>query len=229
VRPVTWASFNAVLNADWADPLITTDGGPVLLAGEVAGRQAVIMPFNPVTQSTLSLDLAWPIMVINLMEWFTPRNAITVTDSLSVGESLLVRPPFEAEAVRVTPPQGDPITLPVERETVVFAGTSAPGVYGLEVLDVDNTVISEQNFAVNLFSPLESQIAPVPANGLTLQGVTVNPDTTEELGQREFWPIIALLALIVLMIEWYAYHRRNRVQMPSLLSPLRRRFAGATG
>ena len=40
-----------------------------------------------------------------------------------------------------------------------------------------------------------------------------------EIGQREYWPLLALLALLVLLIEWYAYHRRLRA--PTVFRPLR--------
>jgi hypothetical protein len=222
VNPLFIVSFNALLNADWAEPIITTDGGPVLVAGEVAGRQVAVLPFDPVRDSNLALDIAWPILIANLTEWFAPSVAITVTDSLSVGDSLLIRLPFETETIRVTTPQDETVLLPVERESVVFAGTHEPGVYMLELLQGEE-VVSSQPFAVNLFSPLESEIQPVAREDLTLQGVTLALEETEELGQREFWPVVALLALAVLLLEWYAYHRR--MQVPSVFGGLRRRPA----
>ena len=41
------------------------------------------------------------------------------------------------------------------------------------------------------------------------------------LGQREFWFPIALLAFAVLMIEWYVYHQR--LQVPTVMTPVMRR------
>ena len=41
----------------------------------------------------------------------------------------------------------------------------------------------------------------------------------EEIGQREYWTYLALLGLLVLLIEWYAYHRRLRA--PTVFKPLR--------
>jgi Ca-activated chloride channel homolog len=212
--------FHELGSIDWADPLILIDEGPVLVAGEVDGRQVAIMPFHLFEESNLPLLITWPVLMARLTEWFTPSVAITVTDSLNVGDSLLVRPPFEAETVRVTLPDDETRTLPVEGGTVVFAATAQPGIYTLELLDADDAVLASQLFAVNLFSPLESQIAPVAQTALTLQGTNITIEQEEALGQREFWPIIAALALAFLLLEWYAYHRQMR--MPSLLRPLRR-------
>lgn len=201
--------FRPVVNATWADSLIEVDGGSLLLAGENDDRQVAIMPFN-LRESDLPLQISWPVLVANLMEWFTPRQIITVRDSVSVGESLAINPPFEVDAVRVTLPDGEVRNLPVEREIVVFAETQRPGIYDVALLNNGET-INEQAFAVNLFSTLESNIAPVPLDVFTVEGTVLAVDEQEELGQREFWPLVALLALLVLMIEWYAYHQRLRV------------------
>ena len=40
-----------------------------------------------------------------------------------------------------------------------------------------------------------------------------------EIGQREYWPLLAAGALLFLLIEWYAYHRRLRA--PTVFRPLR--------
>ena len=59
----------------------------------------------------------------------------------------------------------------------------------------------------------------------TLSDQQVAPATRDEVGQHEFWPLAALLALIVLLIEWTVYQRRLMVR--TVLRPaLRRRAAG---
>jgi hypothetical protein len=141
-----------------------------------------------------------------------------VGDALKVGQSLAIRPPLDAAAVRITLPDSTERTLPVDRETLAFADTQTPGLYKLDILNGDK-VIQSQPFAVNLFDPGESDIAPVQQ--LKLGGTTIATTGREEVGQREFWQEAALLALLVLLIEWFVYHRRLRV--PTLMSPVLRR------
>lgn len=73
-------------------------------------------------------------------------------------------------------------------------------------------VIRSQVFAVNLFAAHESDITP---RNIQVGGKVITGDVREEQGQQEFWPTILLLALLVLVIEWYAYHQR--LQMPTLM------------
>ncbi|MFW5690962.1 MAG: BatA domain-containing protein [Chloroflexota bacterium] len=233
VDQLNFLRIRQVGDVDWADRLLVVDGGPVLLAGEVDGRQIALMPLD-LRNSDLPLQLAWPALMWNLTTWFTPRAAIDLNDSLATGETLTIRPPVEADAVRVIPPEGAPAsaarTLPVDRSTLIYADTDTPGVYTLQLLS-GQTVLGEQPFAVNLFSQLESAIAPVPEDSLQIEGAAVNVLRTEERGQRELWPWVALLALAFLLVEWVAYHRRLRV--PTVFRPVpgttRPASAGAAG
>lgn len=205
-----------ISGADWADALISTDGGPLLLAGEVDGRQVAVMPFD-LRESDLPLQITWPVLMANLLEWFAPRAALTSQTALNLGDSVTLRPPLTAETVRITRPDGETDEITIAGDTVLYSGTTAPGLYTVEVLAAGD-VIAAQPFAVNLFSPLESSIAPVPLENLSIEGATLALADEAELGQREYWPLAALLALIVLLIEWYVYHRRLRV--PTIMSPV---------
>ncbi len=219
--PISLLRFRELIGVDWADDLIRVDGGTLLYAGEVNGQQVAILPFD-VRESTLPLDIAFPVLITNLTEWFTPRDALTSTNSLSTGATIGIRPPFDADEVRVSLPDGEMRTLPIERELVIFAETNQSGIYQIEALNGGDTV-QAQSFAVNLFSTLESDIAPVSEGALQVGDVTVVAIEEDAVGQREFWPLAALLALAVLMLEWYAYHRRLRI--PTMVGRLRPRRA----
>jgi hypothetical protein len=64
----------------------------------------------------------------------------------------------------------------------------------------------EAGVAVNLFAPQESDIAP--ADSLPLGGAEAG-EAAAGAGQarREWWRPLALLALLVLMVEWFIYQR----------------------
>jgi Ca-activated chloride channel homolog len=217
--------FREVSGVEWAVPLLSVNGGPLLLAGEIDGRQVALMPFN-LRESDLPLQIGWPVLMANLMEWFTPRAAITAAESLHVGESLAIRPPFGADTIRIQRPDGETDTLLATRDLEAYARTDQPGIYTIEVLR-DGEVAASQPVAVNLFSALESDITPVALEDLRLEGTTITIAGEPELGQREYWPLAALLALLVLLIEWYVYHRRLR--LPTVLRPTAARRQPARG
>jgi Ca-activated chloride channel homolog len=211
-------AFRPLTDAPWAEPLVTVDGGGVLYAGEIDGRQVAVLTFA-LGESDLPLQIAFPIMMSNLLDWYRPEAAAFAQTAVRVGESLPIRPPATADRVRVTKPDGDRREFDVLSDTFIYADTDQLGIYEVELFSGSNELQSAA-FAVNLFDPNESDIAPRGA--VQLGGEEVTPAVREELGQREFWQWFALAALLVLMLEWLIYHRR--VQGPgAVFSPVLRR------
>lgn len=211
--------FSAI-DADWAQTLFRAEGSAILLAGEVNAQQIVILPFD-LRDSNLPLLIAWPVLMANLLDWFSPAEIVSLPAGLTVGDVLVIAPPLLAESVRVTRPDSRVHELPVEGERVAFAETGQLGLYRLEILQAGE-VTGAQSFAVNLFATGESDIGPVAEADLQLGGGMMAADADEQLGTQEFWMWLALGALLLLAIEWYAYHRR--LQAPTMLSAGPRRF-----
>lgn len=201
--------FLTVDNIAWATILVETeDGLPLVLAGEQDGRQVVVFTFA-LQDSDLPLQIAWPILIGRLLEWYQPQRAISI-DSLIPGQTLTVRPTVDADAVRIEYPDGESVDLSLDEDaTAVFADTEAPGFYQIEVL-LDGEVVQRDTFAVNLFDVRESDIAP--ANELRIETregdeLTISSTAQEETGRRELWRYLAYAGLLILGIEWWWYHR----------------------
>ena len=201
------------LHADWAQPLVRSAEGDLLLVGEVNARQIVILPFD-LRDSNLPLLIAWPVLMANMLDWFSPAEIVSLPDGLSVGDSLVIQPPLYAETVRVTAPDGGVQEFPVGADELLYSDTDQLGLYHLEILQ-SGEIKARQNFAVNLFATGESNIEPVAEADLVLGGSQAQVDNEEQLGLQEFWALAAFLALLLLLIEWFVYHRR--LMVPTLL------------
>jgi hypothetical protein len=205
------------VTASWADALISVDGGALLLAGEQNSSQIAIITFD-LRDSDLPLQITFPILMSALLDWFTPPSVISAPEGLNVGDTLPIIVPPGAETVNVLYPDGT--TRPVQG--VAFTDTATPGLYTVTALAGAETVSSGQ-FAVNVFDAGESRINP--RDSIILGDTVVTTTVEEEIGQREFWSWLALGALLVLLIEWIAYHRR--MTAPTLFKPLTRRSVTA--
>ncbi len=203
------------LRAAWAEPLMRAEAGDLLLVGEVNARQVAVFSFD-LRDSNLPLLIAWPVLMANLLDWFSPAEIVSLPDGLSVGDALVIQPPLFAESLRVTAPDGGVQILPVRGDALVYSDTDQLGIYLLEIV-VAGEVKQRQHFAVNLFATGESDITPVAETDLVLGGGSVQVDVEDQLGLREFWIVAALLALLLLLIEWVVYHRR--LTAPTLLQP----------
>lgn len=233
------ARARAVLPPPWAETLIeATDGSsnepyPLLLAGEVTdqemgGRRVAVLAFD-LHHSDLPLQIAYPILMANLLGWLAPTDSVDVPDGTSSallrpGQPALLRPQMGVEEIAVTSPSGQTWNLKVEDgEPVPFAQTNELGAYTVE--QKRGTEVVRTAFAVNLFSELESHIRPKEA--IRVGQAEVGGQTRGEVGRREWWRWPALAALGVLLIEWVAHlwgrslpwHFRTRAPGRNVLRP----------
>lgn len=197
---------------EWMEPLIMVDDVPIVLAGERDGRKIAVLAFSP-NESDLPLQITWPILIANLAEWFIPNQALTQYN-LKTGEALTLTPPLNTQSITITSPDGTSQTL----EGQIFSNTHALGIYQVDIAQPSETI--KQPFAVNLFNPHESNIAPVVENNLQIAGIQMTTDQENTRGQYEVWWVVVLLGLLILGVEWLVYHQRAHAV--TLFQPLRK-------
>lgn len=206
-RYVDWSSVH-ILQAssvplpNWADLLIEADGRPLVFAGETDGRRVAVLTFD-LRQSDLPLQVAYPILFSNLINYLVPPAAFDASQALRPGESLSLVPPPGVERIVVAAPSGKLYTLFPTAASLAFTNTEEIGYYAVNFLSKDAS--RAEYFAVNLFDPSESNIRP--AETLQIGQTTLAPAAAEQTGLRELWPWLAGLALLLLLIEWQVYHR----------------------
>jgi Ca-activated chloride channel family protein len=189
----------------WANVLVAARGGPLLLVGEPAGRRVAVLTFD-LHQSDLPLQIAFPVLIANLVSWLTPGLPFDAGDGLRPGEVVTLYP-GGAEEILVRRPDGSTWTPPAGTVSgegpLVFAETEQLGLYQVEM---DGAPAG--HFPVNLFNPAESALAR--QESITVGRAEIAPAGDEELGQRELWPWLAAAALVILLVEWWVYHRGTR-------------------
>ncbi len=209
---VDWSSVH-VLKArqvtlpPWARVLVQGEGGPLVFAGETGGRRVAVLTFD-LHDSDLPLQVTYPILMSNLISYLAPGQAFSAPDGLHPGDTLTIKPGSGDSVVAIDDPQGTRYSAAAGPGGVVFADTHRVGVY---------TVVSNQavlgSFAVNLFDPAESNIRPAPA--IRLGRTDVPAAARSALGQFEIWPWLAAVALALLLVEWWLYHRGSTLPAAS--------------
>ncbi len=208
-------------NVEWGTVLAEIGGYPLVVAGEVNEQQVVIFPFNVRYPNTdLVLQPAWPILIAELSSWFSPPRITDTSESLPPGTPVTIRFIENAENATITLPNGRTVTVSPEGSEVVFADTLQTGLYRVDLRKGGDIFKSEQ-FAVNLFDPAESDIAP--QDDVRIGTSTITQTTREETGRREFWPWIVGAGLAVLVVEWGIYHRSLQRRPEVTLAGLRGR------
>ena len=191
------------VQADWAQALVSAESGPLILAGERSGYRTVIITFD-LLDSDLPLQVAFPILMANLTNWLNPGRAFDALGGVRVGGAVPIAPGPGTTVVSVEKPSGDNWRADVGEEDIIFAETDALGVYNVTLRD-DGGNREAGSFAVNLFAPSESNIRP--AENIRVGFETVEEAQEGNIGQRELWYWLAVLAFVVLIVEWWVYHR----------------------
>jgi Ca-activated chloride channel homolog len=207
---VEWSKVNVRqaqrVSAPWAQTLVQAEGGPLVQVGEQNGYRIALISFD-LRDSDLPLQIAFPILMANITGWLSPGRAFDAPTGLQPGDPVAIVPGASSTAVLVQKPDGSRWTAEVGEEDLFFTETNAPGLYTVLLRDAaaDRPAGS---FAVNLFSPAESAIRP--AESLQIGQTAVATEAEGDVGQRELWPWLLAIAVIVLIVEWWVHHRGTR-------------------
>jgi hypothetical protein len=183
----------------WAHVVVQSNGGPLVFAGEVDGRRVAVLTFD-LHDSDLPLQVTFPILMSNLLNYLAPAQSFSAPDGLLPGQALTIKPSGGETNLVVQDPSGARFAAPAGQATFDFSNTQLPGVYAVFS---NQTVLG--HFAVNLFDPFESNIRPQATIRIGRSDVTAS--APQEQGQLEIWPWLAAAAFLLLLIEWWVYHR----------------------
>ena len=189
--------------------LVETEKGALVWIGSEADSQFLVFEFDAFNPriSTFATSIEGPLFVYQCLAWFEARSTLLRPLALDTGQTQHVfRTGEQIKIVRT----GDDATLHVQKpdnKTVnvvdsMFAETDQVGVYTLFADDVQI-----ERFTVNL---LEAQVSALShsATAPVAETPAVTADGFQPMTQ-EVWRIPALLAFIVLLLEWGFYHREG--------------------
>lgn len=198
-----------LIPASWAQSIITAPQSPLLIAGQNGNRRIAVLGFD-LHDSDFPLQPSFPLLIYNLVNWFLPPP-VAGDAQVSPGTPVTISTWPGAEAVTITAPGQQPASIPLQPQVAPFANTNDIGIYS-----VTQHVHGQERqgaFAVNLFDPLQSRLAPANSlpvahsSGFNLAG----PGVSRVL--REIWPAIAAFFLLVLCIEWWLFSRSYRFKV----------------
>lgn len=183
-----------------AKVLVESERGEPLMAlvpyGEV---EHLVIAFNILLESNWPLRASFVVFFANLKE--EARVAfVDFPAKVKAGSTVPIRTAGRGGFISITSPSRTEYQFPDDGSTIFFNQTGEVGFYRVQ------SAGGVRQFAVSLLDEAESDIRP--RGHLYLGDEVIEPGTTVTRVNREIWPWFALLALLVVMLEWYAYHRR---------------------
>ena len=195
----------------WGSPLVETVEGALIWAGENANHKYVVFGFDAFNLDASRFALlipSAPILLSRCLEWLDVPNTTVQPNVATVGTPVKIfLTDLEAQDdVTVQLPDGSVMDVSSESTPIIFTNTSLVGVYTVFVRDRQ-----VGRFAVNLLDSHESGGSlpqPVEGRGESGSAATATADHLQEV-DREIWKYTACLGVLLLLIEWWVYHRND--------------------
>jgi hypothetical protein len=165
-------------------------------------RRVAVLGFDLLQTREWVLRPGFPLFIRNAIHWLARPGGLQRAVALRTGSTVRVSYPDPVKTVTVHPPEGPPRQPPMAGpRSVYFSHTHEPGIYRVRARGQ-----AERLYAFSLLSSGESAVRARDTVRLGSAAVTAEADATRE--SRELWPVLALLALGVLLAEWYVYNIR---------------------
>jgi len=188
---VTLERARSVESDAWTPVARSATGSPLVSVRETTDTRAVVLGFGLLeAESNVALQPAFPVLIVNAIEWLARP---TLTGQLRPGVV-----PIEAAVSRVINTSGEsmPITAFGDTQLVRFP---VPGLYLAEGGGMRTT------FAVNVGDP---QVSNVSRTSLSEEAQAQGAAARAE---DPWWPWIVGIAFVLVLVEWWTWHRRITV------------------
>jgi len=196
-----FSQLHPVTDAAGLTPLARTDRGPLILAGEHRGSRVVQLAFDPYT-SDLPLRVAWPVLLMNTIGWLTESDGVDEGHTVQTGQTWSATLPSSSiETVRLTTPDAE-VEIPVYE-----------GRFATPVLDrVGPYTVQWGSRRTPLAASLLDEDETRARAGTDAGGETPNaaePQRASTAFRRELWRPLLWAMLALMLLEWWAFHRRR--------------------
>lgn len=212
--------------------VLTPRGAPLIGVGEDAGRRLAFIGFD-LAESDLPLQVAFPLLVSNLVDFLVASEEGILPSSMRLGQSIAVRVDDRLDRVRmnVRSAVGDgyDVELRVADGRLTLPGADAVGMRSIiavsEAEDLNGFELGRT--AVNLFSPDESDVGPGDPQRIVDMGrVPAGDGPPPQSARSEWWWPLVLAALALLAVEWLLFHRPTRQRLVRALGRRPQQLAG---
>ena len=184
---------------------------PLMIAGEKNNQRIAALGFD-LHNSDLGLQPSFPILIQNLTNWFLPQP-VAGDGQVKAGNPVTIQTWPGADQVTITSPEQQTATVGPPFPVIPFAKTDSVGIY--QVTQRVHGQFLYGAFTVNLFDPLQSNLAPALTLPVLRSSNFVANGNGVARELREIWPWIAALLLLILCAEWWLFSRGYQVQKPT--------------
>lgn len=197
---------------DGGQVLARSDFGPVFSVGSRGPFQDAVLGFElqHATEKGNEINTDWgikrsfPLFIFACVDYLSGGITQSAATSTLPGQPMTIAASKRYNEFQIlTPDNRRDIVQRTENGQAIYTSTETPGIYRVQSVGDAKDLDA---FAVNLFSPRESNIAAV--SEMVIGSEKVAPTTTTSRGRIEYWRWLLLGGLVLLVTEWVVFNRR---------------------
>ena len=188
----------------WATSDAGTDKRSVVAHGIVNGRRTIVIGFDVV--STHVIQAPWyPILWTNMARWANPSNPLPEGVDVDISRPAQLVPHPNANRIAITGPDGTTREFNASKSPVL--DVDSQGSYIIQQFNGE-TLIAETmiDFRASFSAPVVTPNPDPPPHG-SVVSILAPVDRTIEA-----WPRVAIVALSLLLVEWFTFYRVRGVR-----------------
>ncbi len=193
------AKARKVSVSKYVETIAETNGLPLICISKIGGQNIIYIGFD-LYDSNFPLRAGFPIFISNILNYLSGSSNAFSSPQIKTGSLYPIYFDEIPETFFIITPSNKKIPIKTDRSPYYFAATETNGWYKI-VMDDEETY-----FAANLLNERESNITP--QKQLSIGNEILIGDKSTIKTNREIWTWLAILAILVLIAEWFVYHRR---------------------
>ncbi|MEP0815250.1 MAG: VWA domain-containing protein [bacterium] len=196
---LVFSSSRAARTGSGSSVIVEGSGGPLVVAGEADFTRFIATLFDP-SESDFPFRPSFPIFLHNSIVWLSKTAQGADPYNASVGKPWKFKVPEDASIAVLRDPSGREYSLVPKGGEIGGVELNKLGIWRLTVGSATELI------AVNLADDEESKLEFREA---FRAGETTVVGGKKARANREIWGFLIFCALVLLLGEWYVFHRRG--------------------
>ena len=200
----------------WARSIIDSSEGPLVIEGDNNGQKSIYLAFD-IYDSNFPLLSAFPLFMMDTISYLGQASAGSVGNGISAGQPAELLAPVDSSQYRLKRPDGSVELEALNSRRFAISDTRQTGIYTIDFMNEAGSTLETRLLPVSLVNESESNIAPATTirtkgaeeflaqNGENLGEIR---GVQEVMRNREFYPWLIAIVLLLITAEWYLYHTR---------------------
>jgi len=196
--------------------VVRSNRGPMVVEAREGDRNAIVCGFDLLSmpvEGAWTFDPSFPIFLANAIRWLGGGGRDRKSLHLATGATAELHFPSGTAVAEVTRADAaaEPRRLEVRPgdDLLRVPGLDRSGLHFVQFFaddEAEEPLSDPLPFAVNAAHAAESDVAP--AESLELEGREVEGEAEATETNRDLWKLVAAIALVLVLAEWWIYNRR---------------------